>query len=219
MRELGIQQHEYPFARLDELVEVRLNQLIGQEFQTMDEEDLAEFKVLFVRECDRVWTSLKAAIFGLLSEEAIKVVISQHLLVIDHLRKQVRESLSALNTPYRHNGYAMLTGQLDRLESLIRVRYTVYCPSGSPPVRNKIFCALSVDQIGLILRAADDTRLIEARSLSQVFKSMVPYLSTSNKTDISFDSMRSSTYRPETPDKEKAIAALERMIAKIKDYR
>lgn len=219
MRELDIQQGEYPFARLDELVEVRLNQLIGQEFQDITHEDVAEIKILFVRECDRIWSSLKTVVFGLLGEEAIKVVIIQHLLVIDHLRKQIRESLSGLGTTYTHGDYAMLTEQLDRLESLIRARYAVYCPSGSPLIHYKILCMLSVDQIGLILRAADDTRLIQSTSMSQVFKSIVPYLSTANKTDISFDSMRASTYHPETPDKEKAIAALERMIAKIKDYR
>jgi hypothetical protein len=219
MRELDIQQREYPFARLDELVEVRLNQLIGQEFQDITHEDVAEIKILFVRECDRIWTNLKAAVFGLLGEEAIKVVIIQHLLVIDHLRKQIRESLSALSTPHMHGEYAMLTEQLDRLESLIRTRYAVYCPSGSPLIHYKILCSLSVDQIGLILRAADDTRLIQARSLSAVFKSIAPYLSTSNKTDLSYDSMRSNTYHPEAPDKEKAIAALERMIVKIKEYR
>jgi hypothetical protein len=219
MRELDIQQREYPFARLDELVEVRLNQLMVQEFQDIADEDLAEIRVLFVRECDKVWANLKAIVFGLLSEEEIRTVITHHLLIIDHLKKQIQEGISGSGAPSQTSYYAMLTNQLDSLESLIRARYTVYCPIGSPVIHYKILCTLSVDQIGLILKAADDIRIIQARSLSQVFKSIVPYLSTPNKIDISFDSMRASTYHPETTDKEKAIAALERMISKIKDYR
>jgi hypothetical protein len=219
MRELDIQQREYPFARLDELVEVRLNQLLVQEFQDIAEGDLAEIKILFVRECDRVWANLKAIVFGLLSEDEIKIVISHHLLIIAHLKKQINDGITGLSAPYVGVNYTKLIDQLDRLESLIRARYSVYCPSGSLVAHYKILCTLSVDQIGLILKAADDARIIQARSLSQVFKSIVPYVSTPNKTDISFDSMRASTYHPETPDKEKAIAALERMIGKIKDYR
>lgn len=192
-----------------------------QDFEALAEEDWAEIKVRFTNECDRVWRNLKILVFGLLNEEKIKIAISQHLLVIAHLKNQIQANLAELpDYPYQDFNWSVLTSELDRLESLIRGRYAVYC-SGSPTeiIRYKVLCSLSVDQIGLILRAADDTRLLQARSLSQVFKSIVPFLSTSNKTDISFDSMRSSTYHPETPDKEKAIMALERMISKIRDYR
>lgn len=219
MREFDIQRREYPFARLDELVEVGLNQLTGTEHRDTAEEDLVKIKAIFVHECDRIWTNLKTLVFNLLIEEEIKIVISHHLLVIDHLKKQIRENFSGLSVPYISGDNTIVTDQLDRLESLIRARYAVYCPSGSPVTRYKILCTLSVDQIGLVLKAADDTRLIQARSLSIVFKSIVPYLSTSNKKDISFDSMRASTYHPEVSDKEKAIAALERMIGKISEYR
>ena len=216
-----MQQREYPFAKLDELVEIRLNPLVGREIVEIAQDDLAEIKALFIRECDRIWINLKFLVFSLLNEEKIKIAISQHLLVIAHLKNQIQANLAELpDYPYQDFNCAALTGELDRLESLIRGRYAIYC-NGAPTeiIRYKILCSLSVDQIGLILKAADDTRLIQARSLSQVFKSIVPFLSTSNKTDISFDSMRSSTYHPEAPDKEKAIMALERMISKIRDYR
>lgn len=220
MWEHDIQQQEYPFAQLDELVEVRLNPLLGHGTGDISEEDLVEIRALLVRECGRIWTNLKILVFSLLSEEKIKVAIGQHLLVITHLKNEIRENLSGSAAKLCPDlDCASLTDQLDRLESLIRGRYAVYCPDGPPKIRYKILCTLSVDQLGLILKAADDTRLIRARSLNQVFKSIVPYLSTDNKTDISFDSMRSSTYHPEAPDKEKAIAALERMIGKIKEYR
>ena len=86
-----------------------------------------------------------------------------------------------------------------------------------PPA--KLRCRLSVDQLGLILKAADDTRLISSPSLSLVFKAVVPYLSTERKKDLSWDSMRSSTYHPEQSDQETAIAALEKIIRAIRDYK
>lgn len=221
MREPEILQlAEYPFARLDEMVEMRLNPMAGWGTKEITQEDWTKIKALFISECDGIWANLKTLIFGLLSEEKIKIAISQHLLVITHLKKQINDNLSEPTVaPCAGFDYTTLTDKLDRLESLIRARYEAYCAGGSPEIRHKILCTLSVDQIGLILKAADDTRLIQARSLSQVFKSIVPFLSTSNKTDISFDSMRASTYHPEASDKEKAIVALERMIGKIRDYR
>lgn len=86
------------------------------------------------------------------------------------------------------------------------------------PPENKVVCALSVDQISLILRAADEARMFVASSLSQVYKSIVPYLSTANKSELSPNSVRSKSYSAEDRDKEIAIETLEKMIKKIKGY-
>ncbi|WP_277015018.1 hypothetical protein [Flavobacterium lindanitolerans] len=83
---------------------------------------------------------------------------------------------------------------------------------------DKIRCNLSSDQTGLILRAADEARILEARSMTEVFRSIVPYLSTPHSDNLSYNGMRSKSYVPEERDKEKAIEALERMIKKIRDY-
>jgi hypothetical protein len=85
-------------------------------------------------------------------------------------------------------------------------------------VQNKIECVLSTDQIGLILRAGDESRILKARSMSQVFKTIVPHLSTPQKKDLSYESMRSKSYTVEERDKEIAIKTLERIIKHIKDY-
>ena len=215
-----MQQQQYPFAKLDDLVEVKLNPLTGPGFKDIAEEDLTQIQMHFICECDRVWRNLKILVFGLLSEEKIKIAISQHLLVIKHLKDQINANFSGSSGGlYPNFDYVDLAEQLDRLESLIRGRYAIYCEDSTPQIRYKIFCTLSVDQIGLILKAADNTRVIQARSFSQVLKSIVPFLSTSNKKDISVDSARAGTYHPEASDKEKAIAALERIIDKIRDYR
>lgn len=88
----------------------------------------------------------------------------------------------------------------------------------SEPVLDKIECMLSSDQIALILRAGDESRILKAKSMRSVFKTIVPHLSSSQKTNLSYDSMRSKSYMPEERDKEIAIKTLERIIKHIKDY-
>lgn len=82
----------------------------------------------------------------------------------------------------------------------------------------KIKCSLSVDQLSLFLRAADESKVIVARSLNDLFKQIVPYLSTEHKKIISFDSMRSKSYSAETRDKEIIIETLKKMIKGIENY-
>ena len=94
---------------------------------------------------------------------------------------------------------------------------------GSEPVSQKnepqkLLCILSVDQMALVLRSADDLKIIMARSLNSVFKTIVPHLSTPYQENISWDSMRSKSYNAETRDKEIVIQTLEQMIKKIKEY-
>ncbi|MBF4486292.1 hypothetical protein [Flavobacterium sp. CSZ] len=83
---------------------------------------------------------------------------------------------------------------------------------------NKVECALSIDQMGLILRAGDEARILKARSLNCVFKTIVPYLSSSHKKDLSYNSMRSKSYTPEDRDKEIAITTLRRIIKHIEEF-
>jgi len=51
-----------------------------------------------------------------------------------------------------------------------------------------------------------------------VFKSIAPHLSTPQKQDISFDSMRSKSYSAELRDKEVVIQMLRQMVDKVKEY-
>lgn len=83
---------------------------------------------------------------------------------------------------------------------------------------NKITCLLSADQIGLILRAFDESRILNAKSMSAVFKMIVPHLSTPYKSDLSYHSVRSKSYNAEDKDKAIAIETLEKIIKKIKSY-
>ncbi|KAF2342894.1 hypothetical protein [Flavobacterium tistrianum] len=83
---------------------------------------------------------------------------------------------------------------------------------------NKVECDLSADQIGIILRAADEARVVKSRSMSLVFQRIVPHLSTAFKRDLSYQSVRSKSYNAEENDKNIAILTLEKMIKKIRSY-
>lgn len=83
---------------------------------------------------------------------------------------------------------------------------------------NKLECVLSTDQMALILRAGDESRILKAKSMSLVFKTIVPHLSTPQKKDLSYDSVRSKSYNAEDRDKEIAIQTLKKIIEKIKSY-
>ena len=82
----------------------------------------------------------------------------------------------------------------------------------------KLLCSLSEDQLGIILKAADDLQIIISRSLSNVFNQIVPFLSTPYKKELSADSMRSHTYNIEEKDKKVVIENLQNMIERIKEY-
>ena len=214
-------QSDYPFALLDEIVEVQVN----LHATAISKPKPTDLKDQFARECHKVWTLFKSQIFCLLSDEQIKVTIDQYLLIIRHLKNQLSQKLKNLPPKSRRSSYQILIELLDGLETSIRERYPNYTtnftagqPANKAVQRSpfKLLCHLSADQLGLIIKAADETRLVEARSLSLVYQTIVPFLATKNKQELSWDAMRSSTYHPEEIDKVTAIAALEKMIAKIK---
>jgi len=86
------------------------------------------------------------------------------------------------------------------------------------PASGKVLCTLSGDQIALLLRAADEVRMLSARSLTAVFRSIVPYIATQQKDELSYESIRIKSYNAEETDKEVTIRTLRRMIEKIQDY-
>lgn len=107
---------------------------------------------------------------------------------------------------------------------LEKKQHLAVVPLGSPkketdcPDREKILVDLTTDQIALVLRAADEIRLFQAKSMNQVFRSIVPFLSTPHKKDLSYDSVRSKSYVAEDRDKQITIRLLERIIKKIASY-
>jgi hypothetical protein len=88
----------------------------------------------------------------------------------------------------------------------------------SKPEPFKVMCFLSVDQIGLLLRTLDGLRIVQARSLTLVFESIVPFLSTPRVQQLSADSIRNKSYNFEERDKQVVIKMLESMIEWITEY-
>lgn len=111
-------------------------------------------------------------------------------------------------------GYLQQQSQPD----ISRQQDALAAKSAQEPESFKVLVLLSVDQIGLFLRALDSLRILKARSMNTVFERIVPFLSTPRKTEISWDSMRSKSYSFEEKDKQTVIKLLESVITWIKEY-
>lgn len=227
MRKRLISEKQYPFAWLDEVTELTLNPHKGY-LDQLKADELTRLQQQFEKEVRQIISSLKAQTFWIYSIKKKKAVLQQYLEAIRLLKIQVATNQAhyAENNTIKTTGSAIMV-YLDELSHSIEKRYTAYLPkmpiAGEQPTLQdagifKIICELSVDQMGIILKAADDIKLLVSRSLSMVFKSIVPYLSTAQKSELSWDSMRSNSYHPEERDKEAAIAALEKLIKKIREY-
>jgi hypothetical protein len=82
----------------------------------------------------------------------------------------------------------------------------------------KVLTGLSADQIGLFLRAAKDGEVLLAKSVSSVFNSIVPFLSTQKEEDLSANSVRVKSYQGEQRDKDILVEALQKIIVNVKEY-
>ncbi|GGA95094.1 hypothetical protein [Mucilaginibacter rubeus] len=217
----------YPYAWLDEVVEVTLNpektNVIELEFQQLE-----IIAGQFDQELQSVLRDLKASTFYLISSKKIKATVTQYYDSLILLERQAMENLAA----YPEDHPLATTGEtiifyIRNMGIVFKKRYGKYITetgadnSMTPAKRmvvSKLLCKLSADQIGIILKAADDTKTVLASSMSVIFRSVVPYLSTDKNKNLSWDSMRKSTYHIEQSDKEVAIATLEKLILKIKGY-
>jgi len=216
-----IKPTNYPFAQLDELVEINFNPY-RRSYVPPSTVDLTTLSA----ELERVFVILKCQTFGLFTPNQIAPVVNAYLEAIDNLQNQARENLAGYGDDHQLSeaGELILMG-LDDLQRRIQKRYARYllqqrCPSitatGNGSTLYKVLVKLSVDQIAVILKAADDTKLLIAKSLSAIFRSIMPFVSTEQKKDVSWKSARGSTYKFEEHDKIVAIQTLEKLISQIK---
>lgn len=220
------QTEPYPFLWLDELIEISLNPVITPVLELTDDQ-LQQIAIQSQVQIHQIAIQLKRRTFLLLGSKKLDRAVAQFQAALDYLLVSARANLSGYpaNSQLRRTGEIIIR-ELEAFRDELTRRYQLPQPPAVgisrepvlPDALTKILCRLSVDQIGIILKAADDVKLIVARSLSYVFKAIVPYLSTEKKKNISWDSMRSSTYHPEESDKAVAIAILEKMIRKIREY-
>ena len=223
MHRKSLQSAVYPFLWLDDLVEITLNPE-KNDVEALKPQELAAVRERLTGEFSRISATLKNQAFCLYSSEKVKVVAGHYDQAIRLLRQQTQINLSRYpeKGPLRDTGQLLL-GHLNEFYQNVHERYQTYVSElsadnpGSQALY-KVLCRLSVDQIAIILKAADDIKLVTTRSFSQVLKSIVPFLSTERFKDFSWKSARSSTYKMEATDKQVAITVLEKLISKIKEY-
>jgi hypothetical protein len=225
MKRLGTEIN-YPYDWMDEAIEITLNPEVS-EVDKIPADQLARLRQRFEQESASIWKELNNIIFVVPTPEQISVIVRLHDTAIRLLQDQTKSNMES----YKADETLISTGNeilriLETLKWRLDLRYGAFLHdqvkekslarvnTGKP----KLTCTLTVDQIGLILKAADESRLIISSSLSMIFKNIVPYLATEIKDELSWDSMRSNSYHPEQRDKEAAIAALEKLIKKIRDY-
>jgi hypothetical protein len=173
-------------------------------------------------------------VFSLTNEKQIKILVGNYYSSLLFLLDRITE-INNSNELHRDNlkeVTATLISCLDELITFIESRFANYLGGSnfeiikrkynSPAVMNnpsnKILCKLSTDQTALILRASDELKILISKSMNHLFKTIVPFLSTPNKVNLSYNAMRGKAYVAEERDKEIAIETLERMIKQIKEY-
>lgn len=222
------QKNTYPFYWLDEVTEITLNP-DKNTVKSFNQEHLPAIRERLSDEFSRIGACLKSQAFCLYSSDQLKVVAGHYDQSIKLLQRQAMNNLSKYPKSglLRQTGEQLLNG-LNELAQSVYTRYAPYLPE--PPAEDneapentaglltKVLCALSTDQLGILLRAAFDVKLIIGNSFRKVCQAIAPCLSTIWKKSVSWDSIRSNAGRPEQRDKEIAIRTLEQMIEKIKGY-
>jgi hypothetical protein len=172
------------------------------------------------KSCMKLFTQLLAEKIN--TKDGLPEKIEQLLLYQKEFNQIQRKQGVALNHGYSDLSTIIGNWFTQELSYLRRKLRLSVLPLKDNPAKNsvaeKVSSILTVDQMALVLRAADDLRILIARSLSSVFRLIVPHLSTPHQKDISYDSMRSKSYSAEKKDKEVAINTLAMLIEKIKTY-
>jgi hypothetical protein len=91
-------------------------------------------------------------------------------------------------------------------------------PGKAEKVARKVRLELNADQIAILLRASVDVGMLYIRSVHFVFKTIVPFLASSQQENLSWDSMRKRSYSAENKDKVVVIAILEKVISYVQTY-
>ncbi|MCV9926302.1 hypothetical protein OIU83_01455 [Flavobacterium sp. LS1R49] len=172
-------------------------------------------------------------VFSLTKEKQIKILVGNYYSTLLFLQDKIIEinSNSTFSTDNLREVTSTLFSCLDELITFVESRFANYLSEPFQVIERKtnrtmvidypsgkVLCQLSTDQTALILRASDELKILISKSMNHLFKTIVPFLSTPNKVNLSYDSMRSKAYVAEERDKEIVIETLERMIKQIKEY-
>ncbi|MFP9097767.1 hypothetical protein ACLI09_01830 [Flavobacterium sp. RHBU_24] len=224
----------YSLEWLDSLVSVTLNP--DKPFLSkLDKDTIGALLEKVPLEALQVQTELTLQIFAVDKESKVRHIVGKYHVTFNALAESI---LSYRDHPsFRADSMQALVeiiaASLNELCQFIEKRFAAYLTTLQNPFpistaskiekestesRSKVLCMLSADQLALLLRAADESQLVKARSMNAVFKYIIPHLSTPNKADLSPNAVRSKAYHPEEADREAAIDALQKLIKKIQSY-
>lgn len=82
----------------------------------------------------------------------------------------------------------------------------------------KVVLNLTTDQISILVRGAYELKYLIANSVSAAFRSIIPFVSSRDKANISWNSTRTKSYDPERRDIDIVIDFLYKLIDKIREY-
>lgn len=186
-----------------------------------------------MHETQHIQSQLTIQVFSLTNEKHIKVLVGNYYLSLLFLSSKLIETNNSndMQGVNLKEVTAVLISCLGELINFVENRFSNYLNNtsqingknvtGTSVIENissKVLCKLSTDQTALILRASNELKILMSKSMNHLFKTIVPFLSTPNKADLSYDAMRSKAYTAEERDKEIAIETLERMIKRIREY-
>lgn len=216
----------YPFYWLDEIVEQKLNPS-KTNIKSIPAVALQDIKDRLPLEIATIKAALKAQTFSLYTNDELKIIAGHYDLSIRLLKQQALLNLK----DYPQRGLLRQLGEsliffIEELAEGLNQR----CPNlihqnpkdnsaGDLSAIAKVQCALSADQIGVLLKAAYGVKVILGNSFRVICRAIAPSLSTPWRENISWDTIRSNAGRAEKRDKEVAIEFLEKMIVFINDKR
>jgi len=226
----------YSLEWLDSLISVTLNPEKPYR-QKLQDSDITSLLEKVPMEALQVQSELTTQIFALNKDSQVQHLVRKYYNALTSIKGTLlsyqsnplfmAEQLSGLDV--------LILNCLTDLISFVEKRFAAYInpalPDGAevrdntaaksitlPEDKYKVLCTLSADQIALILRAADESQIVKARSMNAVFKFIIPYLSTPHKETLSAAAVRSKAYNPEEADRDAAVAALNKIIRKIQGY-
>jgi hypothetical protein len=222
------QENGYPFTWLDEVVEVKLNPALSPVGQIAAQE-LEQIRQQLPGEARQVQYSLKTRTLSLCRKTEIQAVAEQYYWFVTDLLRQASANLDA----YAQHTLLLQTGQalieiLGQLVAYIRRIYLPYLPelppespvlpASLPAYLVKLLILLSVDRIGIVVRAAYKAGIIGAKSVRAAFRLLAPFVSTEIMEEVSGDSMRSNSGRPDAADLDAVIALFYQLIEIVKGF-
>lgn len=182
-------------------------------------------------EVSTIKTKIKNRIFSMTKEHQVRLYVINHYRSFEVLLSQLEpyKQFKVYQNPALLDILNILKHEILELRNFIELWYPEYIknsPSSYEELQNgyskkfsgKIRCNLTGGQTALVLRAADDSKFLVARSMRSVFMAIVPHLSTPQRKNLSSDSLRLKAYTVADKDKEIAIRKLKSIIKKIEKY-